>query len=249
MTLGNKKQSPPLIKKILKKTPPLEKFMDAGHRHLGRKEYKQAVGSFTKAVEAGFNHASAYYNRGRAYALAGKLRRAESDFTKVISLVPQSPRALHERGKISRSRKEYQKAVCDFTRAIELEPGNASFRNSRGFTFALLENYDKAVEDFTKTIELDRRFARAYYNRAAVYRTKKQYSKAISDHRSYLELSPGKEETRPLINIERKDKGRGTGETAACPCCGEAINPGAMRCRFCGMNLLEFSPGKKKKTK
>jgi len=68
---------------------------DAGYRQLKAGDYKAAIKSFKRVLDADSNHAMAYTNMAYSYRKLGDYKRSVSLYTKALKIEPNLPEA-HE---------------------------------------------------------------------------------------------------------------------------------------------------------
>src|SRR5262245_40016367 len=97
------------------------------------------VQSCTRIIESGTasseTTASAYTDRGDAYADMRQFDRAIADYDKAIVLNPTYAMAYTDRGIAYLGKGEADRAVIDFNKAIEVKPTDAMAYNNRGYTY------------------------------------------------------------------------------------------------------------------
>jgi tetratricopeptide (TPR) repeat protein len=76
------------------------------------------------------NRATAYINRGIAYASKSVTDRAIADFTTAIQLKPRLMAAYYNRGKAFERKKLRDKAIADYKIALEIYPNSESTRRA-----------------------------------------------------------------------------------------------------------------------
>jgi tetratricopeptide (TPR) repeat protein len=69
-----------------------------GKALVNRKEYAQAIESFSRAIEIDSKYAAAYHGRGVAYLNLGQHERALPDLSEAVRLDPSDARVLYHRG-------------------------------------------------------------------------------------------------------------------------------------------------------
>ena len=145
---------------------------------------------------AGNNLATAYYNRGIAYAGKGQWDSAIADYDQTILLSPKNADAFYNRGTAYAKRGQYQQAIADYDQAIQLDPRNTFTYVSRGNAYLNNDQYELAIADYTQAIQLDpanpdylsnRCLARAVVGR--------ELTQALSDCNASLRLSPNDDST------------------------------------------------------
>ena len=148
-----------------------------------------------------------HYNKGVAYAIAGKFLLAEKEFKSakspahslqteltiindVQSKKIKTITAIHLFKAVSFYRKNISQAIQEFSKALENNPKYALAYTNRGLLYANQAKYQLALQDYTKAIGSEPKYAPAYNNRALVYTIQHQYDKAIQDYTKAIRLVP-----------------------------------------------------------
>jgi lipoprotein NlpI len=126
-------------------------------------------------------HASAYYNRGNAYAAKGDSAAAIADYDEALKLEPKNARALTNRGTAHGEKGDSEAALADFDAAIKTDPRLGSAYFNRANALAAKGETDRAVADYTAAIRYDRRNVNAYIARGALYLAGGAAAKARAD--------------------------------------------------------------------
>jgi tetratricopeptide (TPR) repeat protein len=84
---------------------------------LGARDPDRSIAACSKLLKRPSSraHATAFHQRGRAYAAKGKLDQAISDSSAGIKLDPQSAYLWQDRGELYARQGKYQQAIADFT--------------------------------------------------------------------------------------------------------------------------------------
>jgi tetratricopeptide (TPR) repeat protein len=91
---------------------PEDKFQQ-GVSFLKSRQYDEAIGSFSAAVELNPQYSEAYLNRGLAWAGKGDLDQAISDYTQALESSPRDGQAYKNRGLAWAAKGEYDRAISD----------------------------------------------------------------------------------------------------------------------------------------
>jgi tetratricopeptide (TPR) repeat protein len=142
------------------------KFADPGNNARAGKQ--QAIKSFSAAIKANPQYASAYFSRAYLYGQLQQFPQALADYNQAISIDSKFTSAYINRGVL----KLYQLndlpgALADYNQAIAINPQYADAFVNRGLLRAdKLGKPQEALSDYNQAIKLDPRSATAYYNRA-----------------------------------------------------------------------------------
>ncbi|HUF45380.1 MAG TPA: tetratricopeptide repeat protein, partial [Aestuariivirgaceae bacterium] len=110
----------------------------------------RSMADFDQAIRFDPNHAEAYFGRGRAHQVLGRLDAAIADWDAAIGLDPRHVNALISRGAIHALKGEMQQAFADHDRAIEADPNNAAAWGSRGSLNLVTSRFAQATKDLDR---------------------------------------------------------------------------------------------------
>jgi tetratricopeptide (TPR) repeat protein len=94
--------------------------------------------------------ADLYFQRGNAYAAAGRHTMAVEDFGRAIQRNPKDPRLFYNRGNDHYHLRQYGEAIEDFTRTVELDASKMDAHHNRAACYFHTGRYDKAWADIEK---------------------------------------------------------------------------------------------------
>ena len=98
--------------------------------------------------------ATAYNNRGIAYAAKADYDRAVADFESAIAIDPAFVKPLNNRGATRLKKGEYDAAIEDFDRAIGLQPAYAGAFANRAEAWLKKGDYARAESDYAAATRL-----------------------------------------------------------------------------------------------
>lgn len=134
--------------------------------------------------------ATAYINRGKAYADAWNHQLALRDYGMAIQLNPLRFEAHLNRGVAFYKLGKYQEALTDVNRSLTLNPKSSKSFNTLGSIYSDLNDSAQAITSYNEAIKIDPQFAEAYYNLGNVYYSAGNYQMAITDYNKAIELRP-----------------------------------------------------------
>jgi lipoprotein NlpI len=118
-----------------------------------------ALGGCTRIIqaarEASRNRASAYHNRGLAYAALGDPDRAIADFSAAIRLEPGDPDNFISRGSAYSAKGDSSRAIANFDEALRIDPINARAYFNRALMNFYAGASPAALDDLYQVRELD----------------------------------------------------------------------------------------------
>lgn len=123
--------------------------------HFKQLEFKQAIETASKAIEADDTFAAAFNLRGKAYMGAGEPETAIEDFTKAINLEKNNEEALRGRALAYEFVGRLDESIDDYTAAIEVNSDSAYSYAGRAGIYVLQGKTKEANADFQKALECD----------------------------------------------------------------------------------------------
>ena len=132
--------------------PSAEEHFQRGLQLAKNKDYLQALGEFSRALEINPSHESSYYWRGVSQYRLNNYARAIDDFTIAINLAPRYL-YFHWRGATYFRLNNCAKAVDDFTKALRIKTTSIDY-NFRGTCYQKLGRYTEAEADYRRAADL-----------------------------------------------------------------------------------------------
>jgi lipoprotein NlpI len=188
---------------------------DAGFKARTEGQNDEAIRLLSEAIATGKlnddQRATAYNNRGMAYAATDQTDKAIADYSTAIKIAPVYGPAYLNRGNLLTKQHNPDAAIRDFTVALTLSPTYALAFNSRGAAYYLKHDLDDALKDFDAAINQDPAYGNAYWNRARVYLAKGDVDKGLADFTEALRYKPND----PDLHYEHGRALAGRGDSAA----------------------------------
>ncbi len=147
-----------------------ETLVAHGKMYVAKRRMYEAIRDFTAAIDAGDKQASAYIERGKAFAAVGTpddIKSAISDFDKALAAEPKCAEAFYHRGlayaEVIGSTDSMDLAIADLTEAIKHMPDASEFLLARGKIYAKTGNDEEAIADLQRAAELNPQSGEAHF--------------------------------------------------------------------------------------
>lgn len=131
------------------------KWYNKGYKSLSRDDHKNAIASFSRAIDIKPDSVEARSNLGVAYFGQSNNRKALEYFQKAHDMDPESPEVLYNLGIALRGSREFDKAIDCYEKALEIESDYYAAHNNLGVAYMNLEDLEKSVESFEKAVEFE----------------------------------------------------------------------------------------------
>ncbi len=154
-----------------------------------RKNYDNAIGDLSKAINLKPDQALFYALRASVYEEKDDDDRAIADYSRAIKLEPGNVDFLTARGTAYKFKGELVNALADYERAINIDPHHVSAYSARARLYVKQGDYSKAEQDFNKAVALSPN-EDAYKERAEFYEERGNYDRAILDYNEIIKLKP-----------------------------------------------------------
>jgi len=143
-------------------------YYSEGLKEIKKKEFKEALASFSKAIELDSTNIDAYLERGRYGAYSSSYNQ-EADLSKYIETIsPKLANSFIGRGMINTIKEDYSTALRDFEKAQSLEPANVQACGlkiqmlikleqkalAKAFIESLPENIKSEIKKMNYTVDL-----------------------------------------------------------------------------------------------
>jgi tetratricopeptide (TPR) repeat protein len=128
-----------------------------GEQELLKKNFDQAITSFTEAIGLTSPDRAPYTLRADAYAAASQNDFALKDYSEAIRVHPDDINAYLGRGQVQRALGAPLPAIADFGRVLEREPSNVTALMLRALTREDVKDQDGAISDYQAVLKLNPR--------------------------------------------------------------------------------------------
>ncbi len=174
-----------------------EQLFESGFSRAEASDYQAAINDYNQAIQLNPGFAEAYYQRGRTYAIWGRLshnradeQKAIADLQQAIRLMPNDRRINLIRSRIYMIQGDYRRALPEANEGIRRNPESHEAYTQRGHVYSRMDDVKKSVADFSQSIRLNPNHADAYCGRGGMYTEHGNPQAAIADYSKAIELNP-----------------------------------------------------------
>jgi len=160
-----------------------------GQRYEFKRDFENALASYTKAIELDKNYINAYSGRARVYSWLQKFDLAIVDNSKCIELDPLNFGFYLNRGHNYMGLEEYQLAIADYSKSIELSDTFFT-RKARGDAYIRTQQYELAMADFNRMARIWPRDSDVFLYRSQVYGLLGDYNNALEECKQGISIYP-----------------------------------------------------------
>jgi tetratricopeptide (TPR) repeat protein len=147
-------------------------YLNRGRIKSSRRQHKEALQDYDKAILLNPQYYLAYANRATKYITLNRNEEALKDLSRAIEIKPDYSRPYINRGVLKSESGKYREAIEDFDLALtkkDLTTRNrAMIFNNRGVAYMNLGDNSGALKDYDAAIKLDASNALAVSNREVV---------------------------------------------------------------------------------
>nr|WP_242037874.1 tetratricopeptide repeat protein [Tolypothrix sp. FACHB-123] len=164
-------------------------FINLGNLQCAGKDYKQALISFSKALEIQADDYYALNNRGYALEKLGSYEEAIASFDKALE-IQSDEYAWYLRGIALEKLGRYEEAIVSFDKALEIQPEFHNVWYDRGIVLRILGRYDEAIASYDKALEIKPDYHEAWNNRGYALGILEVHEEAITSFDKALLIKP-----------------------------------------------------------
>lgn len=175
----------------LKLNPKSSEALDLKGVHvLAKKQYKEAIALFTKAISNNAGIANYYEHRATAYNSMGDRVSALKDLSQAVKVEPSSYGLWSALANQYESLGKPKEAKECFDHVVKMKPQGTNIRRNRAAFFVKWRYYKEAVDDLNKIIKVAPLDDDAFRLRGDACLGLGQYEQAVKDYTEAIELSP-----------------------------------------------------------
>ncbi|MEO7049999.1 MAG: tetratricopeptide repeat protein [Ferruginibacter sp.] len=182
-------------------------------------EQQQAIGLYSKSIDANPDFPPAYLERAKLFAGLERWPQALNDYNHYITLVSDDADAYNLRGIVFFKTNVTEKALDDFNSSLQLNPKQEFALANRGVLYRNSNQVDKALSDFNAAIAIDPAYADPYFEKAILYDNQKDYNAALPLINKAAELQPSwsiyrGEQSKILLALDKSVEGLAAAQEA-----------------------------------
>jgi|GEM_PF-7046604 len=157
----------------------VEQHRSQAYNYYSKKQYKEAIEEFTKAINLDSDGYILYADRGHTNNMLKQHDAALADYEKVVNLNSDVVEGYLGRGSTKMALGQYESALEDYKKVITLNPNIAGGYAGMGAVKAFLGQHKAALVDLNKAIALDPDNSVSHFNRACAYSMTKKSSEQV----------------------------------------------------------------------
>lgn len=159
-------------------------------------EYGNAIDIIDEVIREEEYRASAYFYRGYAKQMSGRLEDAVEDYSRAIELRDDYLEAYNNRGNVKMRLGQLEDAIEDHTEAINIAPEDHEVYYNRGAAKERLSKYEDAIEDYTNALDIKPDYKMALNQRGVTKSKAGRFEDAERDFRDLISMDPEYESAR-----------------------------------------------------
>ena len=129
--------------------------LEKGNNFYFRKDYQNAINSYTNAINIQPNFAEAYNNRGNAYTNLKNFQAALNDLQTAVRYNSVDARIHNNLGNVYLEMENYGAAINSYTQAINLNPNLFTAYFNRALAYSYLGQFQNALPDAQRAMQLN----------------------------------------------------------------------------------------------
>ncbi len=142
-----------------------EDHYDRGMSLMGRRDYENAAGEFSRVLEIDGSHTGALFQRALARESMDDVEGAVRDLDRLTAVDPDHYEAYIERAFLLFILDEFERVLDDLSIAVTMNPGDQQAWYLMGRARTFLDDDEGAIRDYNRALDLD-----PEYHDALLYR-------------------------------------------------------------------------------
>jgi len=165
-------------------------WLARGNINMHMAAYNQAIGDYTKAIDADQKFWIAYGSRALAYFNTHNYQACILDNRMVLAGNPQDPDAMLWISKAYLQLNSYEEALAELNKLIILKPDYGEAYFQRGVVHKNKVALDKAISDFNQALSFGYHNEWLYSSRAHAHYLSRNMQAALADYSKAIEIDP-----------------------------------------------------------
>ena len=161
-----------------------------GDAQLGKRDYDNAIATFSDALKADPDNVRILDLRGIAYERKGQDDLAMTDYNAALQKQPKFGAAYNNRGTIYMRRQALQSALDDLNMAVKYAPNFYLARTNRARLLTLNKDFDGALADLAEAQRIDPNSTATAGFRCRTYVAMEKFDDAITECNGVLDKTP-----------------------------------------------------------
>ncbi|MHB8533831.1 MAG: tetratricopeptide repeat protein [Sulfuricaulis sp.] len=176
-----------------------EAYFLLGEAEEGRRDYKQAFGLYSKAVELNPDQFEAQVKLAQFYIMGGDLAKAQGQIKTVLAKQPNNTGALLVKAVIAAREGKDEEAIKLASEVIKIAPSESDAYNLLAEIYLKQKNPDKSIEILQQGITANSKNIPLRVYLAQIYASKKENDKAEKILQECVSLEPQKLQFRAML--------------------------------------------------
>jgi tetratricopeptide (TPR) repeat protein len=166
-----------------------------------KREYKEAVKYFDKALTINSKNDIYHYHKGRSLLDLKKHKKAIKCFDKAIEIFANCDQYYKYKGMAMQYSKRYNKALECFDKAIEIKQNGDELYNAKGDILIQLKKYSEAIECYNKAIQINPNYGAYHFNMGSTLKNLERYDEALVCLKKAITMNPDDSNWLYLIGL------------------------------------------------
>ncbi|HMS65748.1 MAG TPA: tetratricopeptide repeat protein [Ignavibacteria bacterium] len=142
-------------------------------------DIKNAIVSFSKAIEIKPDYLLALNNRALMLAKNGDISEALKDYEEVIRIDPNNYNAFNSIGNIYLNKADFDSAIDSYNKAISINSGFKEAYRNLGLAYQKTKNFDEAEKNYNSALSIDPDYAMVYNDLGRLFQDRGENEKAV----------------------------------------------------------------------
>lgn len=183
-------------------------FFNEANTYYHKKEYRNAIASYEKALTLNSEQPQVYFNLGLAYEQIGNKKEALAQFKSAIAVNKNYVKAYIHAANILKELKQYEEAIILYDAALEREPHSVDALLNKAHCLNEMYKFDESIALYRRVIELAPDNTQALLNLANALNTANYIEDSLEIYYRVLKKVPHSQSVQYNIAYTLKKLGR-----------------------------------------